>query len=137
MPQRFSHQRERIYQAVLESRDHPTAEMVYQQLKPELPRLSLGTVYRNLVLFQQQGLIQSIGVVKGQERFDGCIAPHSHLICTCCGAVMDLPHPMLDDGDLDQTVSAQYGFLVQRHELIFYGTCENCQNKIKQEEKLS
>ena len=48
MPQRFSHQRERIYQAVLESRDHPTAEMVYQQLKPELPRLSLGTVYRNL-----------------------------------------------------------------------------------------
>ena len=81
--------------------------------------------------------IQSIGVVKGQERFDGCIAPHSHLICTCCGAVMDLPHPMLDDGDLDQTVSAQYGFLVQRHELIFYGTCENCQNKIKQEEKLS
>ena len=75
--------------------------------------------------------------VKGQERFDGCIAPHSHLICTCCGAVMDLPHPMLDDGDLDQTVSAQYGFLVQRHGLIFYGTCENCQNKIKQEEKLS
>ena len=48
MPQRFSQQRERIYQTVLESRAHPTAEMVYQQLKPEMPRLSLGTVYRNL-----------------------------------------------------------------------------------------
>ena len=66
---------------------HPSAEWVYQTLKPTHPDLSLGTVYRNLVLFQQQGLIQSIGVVKGQERFDGCIAPHSHLICTCCGAV--------------------------------------------------
>ena len=122
---RYSRKREAILNAIQSTDCHPSAD------------LSLGTVYRNLVLFQQQGLIQSIGVVKGQERFDGCIAPHSHLICTCCGAVMDLPHPMLDDGDLDQTVSAQYGFLVQRHELIFYGTCENCQNKIKQEEKLS
>ena len=45
---RFSHQRERIYAAVLNSHAHPTAEMVYQRLKPEMPRLSLGTVYRNL-----------------------------------------------------------------------------------------
>ena len=57
MPQRFSQQRERIYQTVLESRAHPTAEMVYQQLKPEMPRLSLGTVYRNLLFFQQNGTI--------------------------------------------------------------------------------
>ena len=134
---KYSRQRESIKANLMSRHDHPTADALYASIREEFPNISLGTVYRNLVLFQQQGLIQSIGVVKGQERFDGCIAPHSHLICTCCGAVMDLPHPMLDDGDLDQTVSAQYGFLVQRHELIFYGTCENCQNKIKQEEKLS
>ena len=134
---KYSRQREAIKASLMNRCDHPTADALYASIREEFPNISLGTVYRNLVLFQQQGLIQSIGVVKGQERFDGCIAPHSHLICTCCGAVMDLPHPMLDDGDLDQTVSAQYGFLVQRHELIFYGTCENCQNKIKQEEKLS
>ena len=134
---KYSRQRESIKASLMNRHDHPTADALYASIREEFPNISLGTVYRNLVLFQQQGLIQSIGVVKGQERFDGCIAPHSHLICTCCGAVMDLPHPMLDDGDLDQTVSAQYGFLVQRHELIFYGTCENCQNKIKQEEKLS
>lgn len=104
---RYSRKREAILNAIQSTDCHPSAEWVYQTLKPTHPDLSLGTVYRNLVLFQQQGLIQSIGVVKGQERFDGCIAPHSHLICTCCGAVMDLPHPMLDDGDLDQTVSAQ------------------------------
>ena len=52
--QRFSHQRERIYQAVRDSGEHPTAEMVYQTLKPEMPRLSLGTVYRNLHQMAQE-----------------------------------------------------------------------------------
>ena len=55
MPQRFSHQREQIYRAVLESWDHPTAEMVYQRLKPEMPRLSMGTVYRNLQQMAREG----------------------------------------------------------------------------------
>ena len=61
MPQRFSQQRERIYQAVLESRAHPTAEMVYQQLKPEMPRLSLGTVYRNLQQMAREGQVDRAG----------------------------------------------------------------------------
>ena len=125
MPQRFSHQRERIYQAVLESRDHPTAEMVYQQLKPELPRLSLGTVYRNLIFFQEHGDIQSVGVVQGQERFDGVVTPHSHFVCNRCGLVLDLPG-IQPDGDMDRTVSQQYGLAVQRHELTFYGLCPDC-----------
>ena len=90
---RYSRKREAILNAIQSTDCHPSAEWVYQTLKPTHPDLSLGTVYRNLVLFQQQGLIQSIGVVKGQERFDGCIAPHSHLICTCCGAVMVCPIP--------------------------------------------
>ena len=60
MPQRFSQQRERIYQTVLESRAHPTAEMVYQQLKPEMPRLSLGTVYRNLQQMAREGRLTEL-----------------------------------------------------------------------------
>ena len=71
MAQRFSHQRERIYQTVLERRDHPTAEMVYQQLKPEMPRLSLGTVYRNL---QQMGFWKK--QIKSARNFL-CQAPGS------------------------------------------------------------
>ena len=125
MSQRFSHQRERIYRAVLESRDHPTAEMVYQQLKPELPRLSMGTVYRNLIFFQEHGDIQSVGVVQGQERFDGVVTPHSHFVCNRCGLVLDLPG-IQPDGDMDRTVSQQYGLAVQRHELTFYGLCPDC-----------
>ena len=79
-----------ILNAIQSTDCHPSAEWVYQTLKPTHPDLSLGTVYRNLVLFQQQGLIQSIGVVKGQERFDGCIgppqSPYLHLLRRCDGS---------------------------------------------------
>ena len=83
---RYSKKREAILTAIRGTRCHPSAEWVYQSLKPEHPDLSLGTVYRNLIFFQQRGEIQSVGVVKGQERFDGETRPHSHFICNSCGA---------------------------------------------------
>ena len=70
---------------------HPSAEMVYAELKQQIPDLSLGTVYRNLNLFKEQGLAISVGTVKGVERFDGNTMPHVHFFCTDCGAVIDLP----------------------------------------------
>ena len=122
---RYSQKRADILAAIQGTDCHPSAEWVYQQLKPSHPGLSLGTVYRNLIFFRQQGLIQSVGVVGGQERFDGTLTPHSHFVCDCCGSVLDLPdiHP---DGVLDQTVSRQYGLSVQRHELTFHGLCQSC-----------
>ena len=66
---------------------HPSADWVFAQLKPEIPDLSLGTVYRNLALFKEQGLIMSLGTVNGVERFDGNTEPHVHFICTECGKV--------------------------------------------------
>ena len=104
---------------------HPSADWIYQQLKPEFPDLSLGTVYRNLMFFRERGEIQSVGVVKGQERFDALVKPHSHFVCDCCGAVSDL-HQVKVDATLEQSVCQQYGFSVNRHELTFYGTCPDC-----------
>ena len=104
---------------------HPSAETIYTDLKQQIPDLSMATVYRNLTFFQETGVIQSVGVVKGQERFDGVTAPHSHFVCSCCGSVNDLPRIGLDPG-MDRSVSEQYGFTVDRHELTFYGTCQNC-----------
>ena len=111
--------------AIQATDSHPSAEWVYQTLKPTHPDLSLGTVYRNLSLFQQQGIIQSVGVVNGQERFDGVAAPHSHFICRSCGAVMDLHRVHLDSA-LDRSVAEDYGLAVERHELTFYGQCQAC-----------
>lgn len=118
---RFSHQRERIYAAVLNSHAHPTAEMVYQRLKPEMPRLSLGTVYRNLRQMAAGGrLVELSGPV---ARFDAVIAPHTHFRCTGCGAVLDLDLPY--DPALDAR-AAEQGCIVTGHSLCFTGLCPQC-----------
>ena len=135
---RYSKKREAILTAIQGTSCHPSAEWLYQQLKPRHPDLSLGTVYRNLAFFQESGQVQSVGVVQGQERFDAIVAPHSHFICNCCGSVLDLPDVQSDPG-LEQTVSTQYGLAVHRCELTFYGLCSSCshQNYHFKEETLS
>ena len=118
---RFSHQRERIYQAVRSSHAHPTAEEVYSQLKPEMPRLSLGTVYRNLRQMAAEGRLAEVdGPV---ARFDACLTPHTHFRCTGCGAVMDLELPY--DPALDAQ-AAKEGCTVTGHSLCFTGLCPQC-----------
>ena len=72
------------------STQHPSAETIYKDLKHEIPDLSMGTVYRNLTLFKQQGLAASVATVNGVERFDGNTDPHVHFICNNCDAVIDL-----------------------------------------------
>ena len=135
---RHSKKREAILAALRGTTRHPSAEWLYRQLKPQHPDLSLGTVYRNLAFFQERGLVQSVGVVQGQERFDAIVAPHSHFVCVCCGTVLDLPgiHP---EEDLELADSRQYGFVVERRELTFYGRCPECvkQPQNNKEEPLS
>ena len=135
---RHSKKRDAILNAIRGTSCHPSAVWVYQQLKPRHPNLSLGTVYRNLAFFQERGLIRSVGVVRGQERFDAIVSPHSHFICNRCGCVLDLPDVRPEAG-LEQAVSAQYGFTAEGCELTFHGLCPSClnQNQNFKEETLS
>ncbi|MEZ4627095.1 MAG: transcriptional repressor [Eubacteriales bacterium] len=87
---RYSHQRERIFRAVSERCDHPTANMIYEQLKLEMPRLSLGTVYRNLNQLSDAGRLKKIPLADGSCRFDKTKESHSHIVCDQCGAVADV-----------------------------------------------
>lgn len=120
-PQRYSFQREKIYQTVRERMDHPTAEMVFSCLKPELPRLSLGTVYRNLHQMAEEGRLQELnGPV---TRFDGVVQPHAHCTCRACGAVADVPIPY--QAELDRQAERE-GFSVESHALMFFGICPQC-----------
>ncbi len=118
---RYSHQRELIYQTVLASQDHPTAEMVYSALKPDHPSLSLGTVYRNLHLLAREGRLRRMPFPV--ERFDGDLSPHRHFCCQRCGRVYDVPG---DGGPaLDGALRAA-GHRVERREVIYYGVCRRC-----------
>lgn len=118
---RYSRQRELIYQALCSTVEHPTADMVYQWLKPENPSLSLGTVYRNLNLLADEGII--IRMPFPVERYDANIRPHPHFCCRRCGAVSDLELPY--DTSLDAQVST-LGYQVERHSVLFSGICTHC-----------
>ena len=104
---------------------HPSADWVYERVKQEIPDISLATVYRNLNLFKEQGLIQSLGTVNGVERFDGNTAPHVHYICTGCGKVVDLPGLSVPE-DLNYAAEAESGGRVAACQLTFTGLCGKC-----------
>ena len=119
--QRFSQQRERIYEAVRTSMEHPSAQMVYDALRPEMPRLSLGTVYRNLHQMAQEGRLRELeGPV---ARFDAVLPSHTHIRCVRCGQVADLELPY--DPALDREAAGD-GWVITGHELVFNGICPAC-----------
>lgn len=123
---RYSRQRELIYQQLMATDQHPTAEMIYHWLKPENPSLSLGTVYRNLNLLADEGIITRMPFPV--ERYDANTEPHPHFRCRVCGGVYDL-EGLPYDGGLDEAASLSSGHLVERHDLIFSGTCLHCTQK--------
>jgi len=104
---------------------HPSAEMVHEMLQQEHPDISLATVYRNLSLFKTQGLIQSLGMIHGIERFDGNTEPHVHFVCNCCSAIMDL-HQMDAPQRLCSEAAQHIGGQVDSCQLMFFGTCRDC-----------
>ena len=120
--------RDAILNCVKETTVHPSADWVYARLKPDISDLSLGTVYRNLALFKDQGLIVSLGTVKGVERFDGNTDPHVHFICNGCGCVLDLMQMELPTA-LTQAAADLSGANVQSCQLTFTGLCSECKNQ--------
>jgi len=121
--------RDAILTCLRKTTEHPSAEWVYSQLKKEIPDLSLGTVYRNLSLFKEQGLITSLGTVKGVERFDANTDPHVHYICTGCGRVLDL-HQIRVPEELNQAAATDSGGEVTGCQLTFTGVCGQCARNI-------
>ena len=124
---RYSKQRELVLRKVEELCDHPTAEEIFDKAAPECPGLSLGTVYRNLAMFKQDGEIVSVGTVAGLERFDGNTAPHAHFVCTACSSVYDVPQDALPE-EFVRSAEQATGGEIAAYQLSYYGICSNCKN---------
>lgn len=124
---RKSVKREAMLSLLRSTHSHPGAEWVFERLRPEFPDLSLGTVYRNLRQLEEEGLISSVGVVGGVERFDGVTRPHAHFVCARCGAVTDVELP--DDPDLWRRAGESSGGRVSGCEVRFLGVCRSCLEK--------
>ena len=119
--------RDAILACVRSTTTHPSADWVFEHVKKEVPDISLATVYRNLALFKEQGLIISVATVNGVERFDGNTKPHVHFICSGCGRVVDLPKIQVPE-ELNQAAARDSGGRVTGCQLTFTGICEECTN---------
>lgn len=126
----FSAKREAIYKAIASTKLHPSAEWIYEQLKPEIPDLSLGTVYRNLNVFKQNGKIKSLGVFNGQERFDYDTSEHAHFVCIKCFDIEDIPNSKnLFEKNTYEYVEKKCSAQVTSHSILFYGLCHHCRQQ--------
>ena len=116
--------RNAILQCLRSTDAHPSAEMVHQMLRESYPDISLATVYRNLNLFKQQGLISSVCSVHGTERFDAETTPHVHFVCDHCDRVLDLEQITIPE-ELTHQVD-DTGCRVSGCSLTFTGLCREC-----------
>lgn len=129
---KYSAQRELIKTYLKSTAGHPTAEIVYENVRQSCAKISLGTVYRNLSLLTEMGEIQKISCGDGIERYDYKAEPHSHFFCKKCRSLTDIDLPYM--ADLDILAGKIYGGEISGHTTQFHGICEECVKKIKIEE---
>ena len=126
--QRHSKKRQAILDCLCSTTTHPTAEWIHGQLRPLYPDLSLATVYRNLKQMQEAGLVRSVGIVDGHERFDGNTLPHSHVVCSRCGCVADI-HGAALPSELIADAEAATGFTIPDASVRLIGLCPSCSGR--------
>lgn len=123
---RNTRQRRVIVEELMRHPTHPTAAQLYEATRRRLPRISLGTVYRNLDLLSRTGAIRKLAAPDGVARFDGNVEPHHHVVCERCGALADvwgLPAELWPAGLVE---TAGYDIVAVRLELI--GVCPDCRD---------
>lgn len=121
---RHSVQRQIILEELRRVKNHPSAQEIYERVRHRLPKISLGTVYRNLELLAASGVIQKLETGGGQRRFDGDMAEHYHVRCLYCGSVEDASLPSLSR--LNQTFGKMSDYTIVGHRLEFFGICPRC-----------
>ena len=124
---RNTKQKEIIYKSVTTRCDHPTAEMIYSEVKGVLPQISLATVYRNLSQLSEQGKIKRIAVPSAPDRFDKTVSQHSHFICSECNSVFDLDFQEVDS--FVKSTAEKHGCIIEKIDILFAGKCKKCINK--------
>lgn len=120
-PRRLTAQRAEILAELRAAHDHPTAAELFARLRPRLPRLSLGTVYRNLDVLAAEGLVARLTGQGAETRWDGMVAAHDHARCRGCGAVADVPAARLADAP-----ELPAGFVAEGRRFEYTGLCAAC-----------
>ena len=126
-PIKYSSQREAILRFLKTRKDHPTADVVFQHIRADIPNISLATVYRNLNQLATAGTILRLTTNGKTDHFDACVEPHYHFCCRCCNAVKDIDmEPM---PELIQRATDASSFKIEEATILFSGLCEDCIDK--------
>ena len=122
-------QRIAICRFALRSRDHPSAQRIYDEVKKVHPTVSLATVYKTLRILTEQGLIQELDLPESKARFDSYVEPHINLVCLQCGRIQDF-----DDSaarEMVERVAAKAEFMRTGQRIDIYGMCKTCRGRTK------
>lgn len=119
-PQRLS-----VMASLQKRRDHPTAEMIYQEVRRQLPAISFNTVYKTLEILCQKGMVIKVNPLHEVAHYDGETGSHAHLICRQCHRIVDLDWQAGEFPSLSP--DCQHGFQVEYPSLTFWGLCPQCQ----------
>jgi len=127
---RNTQQRQIILNIIKSTNTHPTADWIYRKAREYIPNISLGTIYRNIKILKEEGLIKELSDGK-LARFDGRIDRHFHFKCVSCGSIYDIE---ADDIKFSDRLKEK-GFLILEYEISMSGVCKSCLEKKKKEEK--
>lgn len=124
---RLTPQRVAVCKVLSESKDHPTATMIYHELLPQFPTLSLATVYKTLNVLKELGLVHALGDAgDGAEHFDADLTPHINLVCVHCHRVVDFDEELIER--VEKTVAERSGYEIHGARIVYYGVCPTCRN---------
>jgi len=121
-----THQRTVIYRVLVESRDHPSPELVYERVSREIPEISRATVYKNIHTFIEAGMLREVSELHQTNRLDANLERHHHLICTSCRKVVDFQDDQLDSIRASKTEPD--GFQVTEYRVEARGLCPACKS---------
>ncbi|ANC70226.1 MULTISPECIES: peroxide-responsive transcriptional repressor PerR [Salimicrobium] len=121
---RITPQRHAVLEFLVQSMSHPTADDIYKALEHKFPNMSVATVYNNLRVLKEIGLVRELTYGDSSSRFDCNTTDHYHAICESCGKIVDFHYPSLDE--VESLAEQVTGFNVSHHRMEVYGTCPEC-----------
>ncbi|WP_425412245.1 peroxide-responsive transcriptional repressor PerR [Melghirimyces thermohalophilus] len=124
---RMTPQRYAILEFLLTSMGHPTADEIYRALEEKFPNMSVATIYNNLRVFKEAGLVRELTYGDSSSRFDANMDSHYHIICRECGKIVDFEYPSLIN--VEEEAARKTGFRVETHRMEIYGICNTCQKE--------
>ena len=117
-------QRVAIYRELIQSKQHPTANLMFRAIKKAFPNISFDTVNRTLLTFSEIGVVDVVEGFGGPKRFDPDIGDHHHLHCTACGRIIDFEYDRYADLEVPEAITKQFKVVSRR--VVLKGYCENC-----------